>query len=78
MYRLGEVLSQQGPEKVAEAESMLHSAYSGRKELSGEEHPQTQAALAALIDLYEAWGKPQIAAEWRAKLAELEEEPGSE
>ncbi len=26
------------------------------------------AALEALIDLYDAWGKPDKAAEWRAKL----------
>ncbi len=31
-----------------------------------------------LADLYDAWGKPDKAAEWRAKLAETEEEPESE
>ncbi len=31
-----------------------------------------------LLDLYDAWGKPEKAAEWRAKLGEPEEEPGSE
>ncbi len=31
-----------------------------------------------VVDLYDAWGKPEKAAEWRAKLAEREEEPGSE
>ena len=31
-----------------------------------------------VADLYDARGKPEKAGEWRAKLAETQEEPGSE
>ena len=34
----------------------------------GEEHPDTLGSLNNLIELYEAWGKPEKAEEWRAKL----------
>ncbi len=44
----------------------------------GAERSETQDAIELLVDLYDAWGKPQHAAEWRAKLAEKEEEPGLE
>jgi hypothetical protein len=33
-----------------------------------EGHPDTVAAMNELIKLYEAWGKPQKAEEWRSKL----------
>ncbi len=41
-------------------------------------HAYVVAARKDLADLYDAWGKPEKAAEWRAKLAEMEEEPGPE
>ncbi len=36
----------------------------------GDEHGQTKRVVAYLADLYDAWAKPDKAAEWRAKLAE--------
>ncbi len=33
-----------------------------------EPHQRTLMAVAALIDLHDAWAKPDKAAEWRAKL----------
>jgi hypothetical protein len=33
-----------------------------------EGHPDTVATVNELIMLYEAWGKPQKAEEWRTKL----------
>ncbi len=44
----------------------------------GADHEQSIKAIRSLADLYDAWDKPENAAEWRAKLAEMEEEPGSE
>ena len=34
----------------------------------GDEHVGTRRAVEGLIALYDAWGKPDYAAEWRAKL----------
>ncbi len=39
----------------------------------GAEHQLTMKAVNALADLYDAWGKPDKAAEWRAKLPEEED-----
>ncbi len=36
--------------------------------LFGDEHARTQKAIKRVADLYDAWGKPDKAAEWRAKL----------
>jgi hypothetical protein len=36
-------------------------------------HRQTSQTLNNLIDLYEAWNKPEKANEWRAKLAQIED-----
>ena len=38
----------------------------------GDNHPHTLESLKNLIDLYEAWGKPEKAEEWRAKLPQTE------
>jgi hypothetical protein len=38
-----------------------------RREL-GEEHPSTVEGMKKLIELYEAWGKPEKAEKWREKL----------
>jgi len=37
----------------------------------GANNPHTQQSLSNLIALYESWGKPEKAAEWRAKLPQL-------
>jgi hypothetical protein len=34
----------------------------------GEHHNKTHYAIAQLIGLYEDWGKPDMAAQWQAKL----------
>ncbi len=46
---------------LLEAHDILHSALGG-------EHDQTGRVVVYVADLYEAWGKPGKAAEWRAKL----------
>ena len=35
----------------------------------GADHRDTQGTAKLLVELYEAWGKPSKAAEWRTKLA---------
>ena len=55
-------------ERYEEAEEHLLAGYQGLKEALGEEHKQTREALQQLAELYDAWGKPEQAAEWRAKL----------
>jgi hypothetical protein len=37
-------------------------------------HPHTKESVNNLIDLYEAWNKPDKAEEWRAKLPQTEAE----
>ena len=40
----------------------------GCRRVHGHDHPFTLASINNLADLYDAWGKPEQAAEWRAKL----------
>jgi tetratricopeptide (TPR) repeat protein len=62
---LGEALSAQG--KYAEAEPLLLSGYE-RMEPLPENLARKREALERVVRLYEAWGKPDKAAEWKAKL----------
>jgi hypothetical protein len=38
----------------------------------GEEHPDTLVSLNNLIELYDAWGKPEKANEWREEISNIE------
>jgi len=38
------------------------------KDEFGENHPETLESKNNLIGLYEAWGKPELAEQWRTKL----------
>ena len=40
-----------------------------RRRVLGEEHPDTVKSINSLVELYEAWGKPEKAKEWREKLS---------
>ena len=51
-----------------EAESLLIEALEGRRIKFGDDHPDTLESRNNLIELYEAWDKPEKAEEWRAKL----------
>ena len=51
-----------------DAESRLLAAYDGMRATLGQDHEQTRRASESLVYLYDAWGKPDQAAEWRAKL----------
>jgi tetratricopeptide (TPR) repeat protein len=54
------------------AEPLLVKAVEGRFLKLGDKHPHTQESIKNIIDLYEAWNKPERANEWRAKLPEKE------
>jgi len=52
------------------AEKFLLKALNGLK--LGDTHPHTLESWHNLIELYEAWDKPEKAEEWRAKLPKTE------
>jgi hypothetical protein len=56
-----------GDGRYAEAEPLLLSAYEGYARAFSPENADAQEAAAWLAKLYEAWGKPEKAKEWRAK-----------
>jgi WD40 repeat protein/serine/threonine protein kinase len=51
-----------------EEEVMLIETLDIQRRVLGEEHPDTLRSMNKLIELYNAWGKPEKAEEWRAKL----------
>jgi tetratricopeptide (TPR) repeat protein len=61
-----------GQKKYAEAEPLLLAGYEGMKQREREIPTVVKVrlteAIERLVQLYEAWGKPEKAAEWRAKL----------
>lgn len=48
-------------------------AVKGRRLKLGGTHPHTKESLNSLIDLYEAWNKPDRTKEWRERLAQIED-----
>jgi tetratricopeptide (TPR) repeat protein len=58
--------------KYQDAEDLLIDAVEGRIQKLGRQYQDTKESLNNLIDLYEAWGKPEKADEWRAKLPQAE------
>jgi serine/threonine-protein kinase len=52
--------------RYSEAEEQLLTAYAGLKAARGEQNDLTRRAVGRLIELYEAWGKPDQAAPYRA------------
>jgi hypothetical protein len=61
-----------GQKKYAEAETLLLAGYEGLKQREETTSPlhkyRLTEAIERLVQLYEAWAKPEKAAEWRAKL----------
>jgi hypothetical protein len=61
-----------GQKKRAEAEPLMVQGYEGMKQraaqipLNGK--PRLAEALERLVQLYDAWGKPDKAARWRSEL----------
>jgi hypothetical protein len=66
MHRLAMLYTTLG--RHAEAEPLLVKAVEGRGNMLGETHPDTLDSMGNLVKLYEAWGKPEQAEQWRAKL----------
>jgi tetratricopeptide (TPR) repeat protein len=64
---LGAVLAGQG--RFEEAEPLLLDSYAALAAEPQAWHDVQVAALQRIVDLYEAWGQPEKAAEWRAKPA---------
>jgi len=44
----------------------------GRRLKLSDTHPHTFESLNNLIDLYEVWGKPEKAEQWRAEIPQVE------
>ena len=66
MRNLGEIYRSHG--RYAAAEPLLTRALEVRRRVLGDEHPDTLTSMSNLALLYENWGKPEKAAEWRRKL----------
>ena len=60
-------------ERYAEAETEDLASYEGLAAVAGPQHAKTLEAAGRLVDLYEAWNKPDKAAEYRALLPRKEE-----
>ncbi|MHC4945243.1 MAG: tetratricopeptide repeat protein [Planctomycetota bacterium] len=58
----GKLLFQQ--ERYEEAERYLRKAFEIFSDIRGEDSPQAQYVIGLLVDLYEAWGKPEEAEAW--------------
>ena len=63
---LGECLTIQ--ERYGEAEPLLVGSYESLKNSQGANNPRTRLMLQRLIELYEKWQKPDLAARYRAML----------
>ena len=68
-----------GQKRYAEAEPLIVAGYEGMKAreagIPPEGKPRLTEAAERLIKLYDAWGKKDKAAEWRARLARPADEP---
>ena len=61
---LGECLMAQN--RYEEAETLLLESHTAMNKAMGANDPRVQRAKARLVKLYEAWGKPEEAAVYRA------------
>ncbi len=68
-----------GQKKFADAEPLILAGYEGMKaresKIPAPDTPRLTEAAERVVQLYEAWGKKDKAAEWRAKLARPADEP---
>ena len=68
-----------GQKNYAEAEPLLLQSYQGLQQRQASLPPILNAprriteALERLVQLYDAWGKPAQATEWKQKLAEFQQ-----
>lgn len=73
MSELGLLRTKRG--HFSEAEPLLIQALEGRRTKFGDTHAHTLESFENLIDLYEAWGKTEVAEKWQAKLSALSDQP---
>jgi len=66
LQRLGGMYVRQG--RYDEAEAILLKTYESFVNGLGRQHERTKDTITSFVALYEAWKKPEKAAEWRAKL----------
>ena len=68
-----------GQKKYAQAEPLLLSGYEGMIQreatIPAENRPELRRAEDWIVQLYQDWGKPEKAAEWRAKLSKSTGKP---
>jgi hypothetical protein len=55
-------------------EPLLLKALKDRRLKLGDTHPHTLESWNNLIELYEAWGKPEKANQWRAQLPQRDDD----
>ena len=67
-----------GLERFEDAEAALLEAHEILATTRGPEFERTINAAESLVELYDAWGKPEKAAEWRAKLPTEQEAVASD
>ncbi len=67
MSAVGAALAGQG--KHAEAEPLLISGYEGMKDQATAPQKRKRQALERIIQLYDSWNRPELAARWRAESA---------
>ena len=63
--QLGNLLA--ADRRFSEAEPLLLAAAEAREKELGREHVTTKAVAGDLVKLYQAWSKPEKAAEWRQR-----------
>lgn len=70
-------------ERFEEAEPLAIECYGGNQDVFGAAHTETGQAIEHLVYLYDGWGKPDQATEWRTSLsatqpAAAEKQPASD
>ena len=66
VYSMGNLLEAMG--ELDEAEPIALECYQCNYARFGGKHVKTMVAVRLLADLYSDWGRPDKAAEWKAKL----------
>ena len=57
-----------GSERFEEAEELLLAAYPAMVAGRGGDHHMTARVVLRLVRLYDAWGRPEAAAQWRTRV----------
>ncbi|UCF14123.1 MAG: hypothetical protein JSW59_11980, partial [Phycisphaerales bacterium] len=60
------------PNRYDGREILLFTAFKGWRLKLGDTHPHTLESWNNLVELYEAWNKPEESGQWRAELPQIE------